>query len=90
MKPDGTKSGSRLMKGFVADKDSFLTERFKKAGLILLGRTTTPEFALGISTESSLTGATRNPWNLETMCGGSSGGSAADWRSRYSAYRARE
>jgi amidase len=71
-------SGSRLMKGFVADTDSFLTERFKnKAGLKLLGRTTTPEFALGISTESALTGVTRNPWNLELMCGGSSGGSAA-------------
>jgi amidase len=70
-------SGSRLMKGFVAEKDSFLTQRFKKAGLTLLGRTTTPEFALGISTESALTGATRNPWNLDMMCGGSSGGSAA-------------
>jgi amidase len=70
-------SGSRLMKGFVADKDSFLTERFKKAGLTLIGRTTTPEFALGISAESALTGDTRNPWNLELMCGGSSGGSAA-------------
>jgi amidase len=70
-------SGSRLMKGFVAHRDSFLTERFKKAGLTLLGRTTTPEFALGISTISALTGATRNPWNLEMMCGGSSGGSAA-------------
>ncbi len=69
--------GSRLMKGHVADKDSFLTELFKKAGLILLGRTTTPEFALGISTESVLTGVTRNPWNLEIMAGGSSGGSAA-------------
>jgi len=70
-------NGSRLMKGHVADKDSFLTERFKKAGLTLLGRTTTPEFALGISTESVLTGETRNPWNLEIMAGGSSGGSAA-------------
>ncbi len=69
--------GSRLMKGHVADKDSFLTALFKEAGLTLLGRTTTPEFALGISTESALTGATRNPWNLETMSGGSSGGSAA-------------
>lgn len=70
-------SGSRLMKGHVADKDSFLTALFKKAGLTLLGRTTTPEFALGISTESALMGATRNPWNMETMAGGSSGGSAA-------------
>ncbi|MCZ7360410.1 MAG: amidase [Candidatus Methanoperedens sp.] len=69
--------GSRLMKGHVADNDSFLTALFKKAGLTLLGRSTTPEFALGISTESALMGATRNPWNMETMAGGSSGGSAA-------------
>ncbi len=69
--------GSKLMTGHVADRDSFLTTLFKEAGLVLLGRTTTPEFALGISTESALTGATRNPWNLETMAGGSSGGSAA-------------
>lgn len=65
------------MKGHVVDNDSYLTERLKKAGLTLLGRTTTPEFALGISTESVMTGANRNPWNLETMVGGSSGGSAA-------------
>jgi amidase len=54
-----------------------LTERFKQAGLILLGRTTCPEFAMGISTESELTGATRNPWDLDKMAGGSSGGSGA-------------
>jgi amidase len=70
-------SGSRLMKGHMVDKDSFLTERFKKAGLTLLGRTTCPELAMGISTESVLTGATRNPWDLDKMAGGSSGGSAA-------------
>lgn len=70
-------SGSRLMKGHIVDKDPFLTERFKKAGLTLLGRTTCPEFAMGISTESVLTGATRNPWDLDKMVGGSSGGSAA-------------
>ncbi len=69
--------GSRLMKGHVAASESFLTGLFKKAGLILLGRTTTPEFALGISTESVLTGQTQNPWNPETIAGGSSGGSAA-------------
>ena len=69
--------GSRLMKGHVVDKDSSLTQRFKKAGLTLLGRTTCPELAMGISTESILTGATRNPWDLDKMAGGSSGGSAA-------------
>ena len=65
--------GSRLMKGFVADKDSLFTELLKNAGLNLMGRTATPEFALGVSTESELTGATRNPWDLDKMCGGSSG-----------------
>ena len=70
-------SGSRLMKGHIVDKDSYLTERFKEAGLILLGRTTCPEFAMGITTESVLNGATRNPWDLDKMAGGSSGGSAA-------------
>lgn len=69
--------GSKLMKGHTADKDAFLTTLFKKAGLSLLGRATTPEFALGISTESALLGETRNPWDLELMAGGSSGGSAA-------------
>lgn len=70
-------SGSRLMKGHVVERDAFLTERFKKAGLTLLGRTTCPELGMGISTESILTGDTRNPWDLEKMAGGSSGGSAA-------------
>jgi len=70
-------SGSRLMKGHIVDKDSFLTTLFKRAGLTIMGRTTTPEFALGVSTESELMGATRNPWNLGTSCGGSSGGSGA-------------
>lgn len=70
-------SGSRLMKGHIMDKDSFLTTSFKKAGLTLMGRTTTPEFALGVSTESELLGATRNPWNLDAICGGSSGGAGA-------------
>jgi amidase len=70
-------SGSRLMKGHIVDKDSFLTTLFKRAGLTIMGRTTTPEFALGVSTESELMGATRNPWNLDTSCGGSSGGSGA-------------
>jgi amidase len=69
--------GSRFMQGFVVEHDSFLMTKFKQAGLINLGRTTTPEFALSSSTESVFTGATRNPWNLDLMAGGSSGGAAA-------------
>ena len=69
--------GSRLMKGNVVRSDATLTTRFKESGLTLLGRTTCPEFALGVSTESVLTGDTRNPWDLGKMVGGSSGGSAA-------------
>ncbi|MEM7346247.1 MAG: amidase, partial [Chloroflexota bacterium] len=70
-------SGSRLGQGWIATEDALLTQRFKQAGLTLLGRTTTPEFGLSGSTESLLTGKTRNPWNLDKMAGGSSGGAAA-------------
>ncbi|MBI1878015.1 MAG: amidase, partial [Chloroflexi bacterium] len=70
-------AGSRLWQGRVLEYDAFLIECFRAAGLSLLGRTTTPEMALSSSTESALTGATRNPWNLTTRAGGSSGGAAA-------------
>jgi len=69
--------GSRLTKGVIPDHDSYLWTRFLKAGLVNLGRSTTPEFGLIGVTESALTGVTRNPWNLEVMAGGSSGGGAA-------------
>ena len=72
-----SESGSRLGKGWMAREDAWLTKRFKEAGLSLLGRTTTPEFGLSGSTESLLTGKTRNPWDLSKMAGGSSGGAAA-------------
>ncbi len=70
-------NGSRLYDGFVADHDFTLVERYKAAGLVILGRTNTPEFGLNAATEPVVSGPTRNPWNLERSSGGSSGGAAA-------------
>ena len=69
--------GSRLAAGQVAQADSFLMTQFRRAGLVTLGRTTTPEMAFATTTEPVLYGATRNPWNLSLSAGGSSGGAAA-------------
>ena len=77
MKGTPYECGSRYLKGVVSTHDSTLTARFHAAGLITLGKTTTPEFGAQITTEPVLTGITRNPWNLDVTPGGSSGGSAA-------------
>ena len=69
--------GSRLMEGYVADLDTEFTRRVKQAGFNIMGRTTCPEFGSTFTTESDLYGATRNPWNLDRITGGSSGGCAA-------------
>lgn len=69
--------GSRIAQGFVPEADSYLTQRFKRAGLMILGRSAIPEFALSSSTESIVNGETLNPWDLNLMAGGSSGGAAA-------------
>ncbi len=61
----------------VAPHDSEMVRRAKAGGLILVGKTNVPEFGYCISTEPAMYGPTRNPWNLERVAGGSSGGSAA-------------
>lgn len=72
-----TTSGSRLFKDYVPDYDSTLTSRYKQAGLVIFGKTATPEFGGTTTTESLLFGQTHNPWNLERTSGGSSGGTSA-------------
>ncbi|HEY4910305.1 MAG TPA: amidase, partial [Methylomirabilota bacterium] len=72
-----TSYGSSLFKDFVPDHDSELTIRLKRAGLVIFGKTNTPEMGLAPSTEPRLFGPTRNPWSLVHSAGGSSGGSAA-------------
>jgi amidase len=72
-----TDMGSRLAQGTVFPHDSALAARYKRAGLVVMGRTNTPEFGNNATTESVLHGPTRNPWDVERSPGGSSGGSAA-------------
>jgi amidase len=72
-----TSNCSRLFAGSVAQADSTLVERYKRAGLVIFGKTNTPEMGLAASTETALHGTTRNPWNRERTSGGSSGGTAA-------------
>jgi amidase len=69
--------GSRLAKGFTPPADSILMQHFRRAGLVPIGRTSTPEFAWSGATESVSCGSTRNPWNTAHGAGGSSGGAAA-------------
>jgi Asp-tRNA(Asn)/Glu-tRNA(Gln) amidotransferase A subunit family amidase len=72
-----TDGGSRLYEGQIAQVTSEIVRRHRRAGLVIFGRTTTPEFGLTGTTESTLKGATRNPWNPGRIAGGSSGGAAA-------------
>src|SRR5262244_2819348 len=69
--------GSSLFKDFVADHDSAYVRRCKEAGLIIIGRSSSPEFGINPNTELRLYGPCRNPWQLGRSAGGSSGGAAA-------------
>lgn len=72
-----TSQGNRLWARIPAAGDNELVKRWKRAGLIVLGKTNTPEFGLTPYTEPDAFGPTRNPWDLTRTPGGSSGGSAA-------------
>ena len=75
--------GSRILENFVPPFNATSVQKLLDAGMVVLGKTNTDEFAMGSSTENSAYGVTRNPWDMARVPGGSSGGSAAAVAARF-------
>jgi amidase len=77
-----TTFGSPIFREHVPDLDTLMVERFRRHGMVIVGKTNTPEFALGSQTFNTVFGKTLNPWDATKTCGGSSGGAAVSVATR--------